>query len=73
MDTAIKYDIEVIKEEALQLARKGLVNRQQPIYTLSKYIPDRDWAYFEQELEKNEYLLRDRIIDLIGYEDWEED
>ncbi|MGM3307763.1 DUF4327 family protein [Anabaena sp. WFMT] len=73
MDTAIRYDIEVIKEEALQLAKKGLVNRQQPIYTLGKYIPDREWAYFEQELEKNEYLLRDRIIDLLDHETWEED
>lgn len=73
MDTAIKYDIEVIKEEALQLVRKGLVNRQQPIYAICKYIPDREWAYFEHELEKNEYLLRDRIIDLIGHEHWEED
>ncbi|MBK1986253.1 DUF4327 family protein [Sphaerospermopsis aphanizomenoides BCCUSP55] len=73
MDTAIKYDIEVIKEEASQLARKGLVNRQQPIYTLCKFIPDREWADFEHELEKNEYLLRDRIIDLLGSEIWTED
>lgn len=73
MDTAIKYDIEVIQEEALQLVKKGLVNRQQQIYALCKYIPKRDWTYFEQELENNEYLLRDRIIDLIGGEVWEED
>ncbi|AFZ59565.1 DUF4327 family protein [Anabaena cylindrica FACHB-243] len=73
MDTAIRYDIEVIKEEALQLAKRGLISRQQPIYTLGKYIPDREWAYFEQELEKNEYLLRDRIIDLLDHETWEED
>ncbi|MEA5552464.1 DUF4327 family protein [Anabaena cylindrica UHCC 0172] len=73
MDTAIRYDIEVIKKEALQLAKKGLVNRQQPIYTLAKYIPDSEWAYFEQELEQNEYLLRDRIIDLLDHETWEED
>jgi hypothetical protein len=73
VDTAIKYDIEVIQEEARQLARKGLVNRQQPIFTLFKYIPDREWAYFEHELENNEYLLRDRIIDLLASEKWEED
>lgn len=73
MDTAIKYDIEVIKEEARQLVNKGLVHRQQPIYVLCQYIPEVDWAYFEHELEKNEYLLRDRIIDLLDREDWEDD
>ncbi|WP_414752879.1 DUF4327 family protein [Anabaena sp. CCY 9910] len=73
MDTAVKYDIEVIKDEARLLIAKGLVNRQQPIYTLCKYIPDRDWPFFELELEKNEFLLRDRIIDLLSQEEWEED
>lgn len=73
MDIAVKYDIEVIKEEARQLTQKGLVNRQQPIYTLCKYIPDHDWVYFELELEKNEFLLRDRIIDLLDHEYWEDD
>ncbi|HIK03104.1 MAG TPA: DUF4327 family protein [Trichormus sp. M33_DOE_039] len=73
MDTTVKYDIEVIKDEARQLVSKGLVNRQQPIYTLCKYITERDWPYFELELEKNEFLLRDRIIDLLSHEKWEED
>lgn len=73
MNTAVKYDIEVIKDEARQLVSKGLVKRQQPIYTLCKYIPDRDWPFFELELEKNEFLLRDRIIDLLSHERWEED
>jgi Domain of unknown function (DUF4327) len=73
MDTAVKYDIEVIKEEARQLVNKRLVNRQQPIYTLCKYIPARDWTCFELELEKNEFLLRDRVIDLLSSENWEED
>ncbi|RCJ31299.1 DUF4327 domain-containing protein [Nostoc minutum NIES-26] len=73
MDTAVKYDIEVIKEEARLLVNKGLVHRQQPIYTLCKYIPDRDWVCFELELEKNEFLLRDRVIDLLGCENWEDD
>jgi hypothetical protein len=73
MDTVIEYDIEVIKEEALQLVKKGLVHRQEPILTLFKHIPSREWTYFEHELENNEYLLRDRIIDLLGSEQWEED
>lgn len=73
MDTAIKYDIEAIKEEVRQLVKKGLVNRQQPIYSLFRYICERDWQFFELELENHEFLLRDRIIDLLGREDWEQD
>lgn len=71
--TTVKYDIEVIKDEARQLVDKGLINRQQPIYALCKYIPGREWVCVELELEKNDFLLRDRIIDLLGREDWEED
>jgi hypothetical protein len=73
MNTIIKYDIDMIKDEALQLVKKGLVHRQEPIFTLFQYIPGREWSYFEHELENNEYLLRDRIIDLLGSEKWEED
>ncbi|MBO3459370.1 DUF4327 family protein [Aetokthonos hydrillicola Thurmond2011] len=73
MNTTVKYDLEVIKEEARQLIDKGLVDRQQPIYALCKYIPGRDWVCVEVELEKNDFLLRDRIIDLLGREDWDED
>ncbi|MBW4613977.1 MAG: DUF4327 family protein [Desmonostoc vinosum HA7617-LM4] len=73
MDAAVTYDIELIKAEACQLVKRGLVNRQQPIYVLCKYIPDRDWVYFELELEKNEFLLRDRIIDLLDHEYWGDD
>jgi uncharacterized protein YqgQ len=73
MSTTVKYDLEMIKDEARQLIDKGLVSRQQPIYTLCKYIPGRDWICVELELEENDFLLRDRIIDLLGSEDWEED
>ncbi len=73
MNTTVKYDIDVIKEEARQLVEKGLVDRQQPIYALCKYIPGRDWVCIELELEENDFLLRDPIIDLLGREDWRED
>ncbi|NJM72866.1 MAG: DUF4327 family protein [Scytonema sp. RU_4_4] len=73
MDTAVKYDIEVIKDEARQLVNKGVVSRQAPIYALCKYIPGREWICVELELEKNDFLLRDKIIDLLGREDWYED
>jgi Domain of unknown function (DUF4327) len=73
MRTAINYDIEVIKEEARQLVKKGSITRHHSIYALCKYIPSHDWVRVEFELERNDFLLRDKIIDLVGSEDWDED
>lgn len=73
MITSVRYDIDSIKEEADRLVKRGLVSRQQPIYTLCQYIPGRDWVCVEIELERNDYLLRDRIIDLLPSEQWESD
>lgn len=70
---SVQYSLAVIQEEARQLVHRGVVSRQQPIYTLCQYIPAREWAWIECELEKNEYLLRDRIGDLMGHEEWEND
>lgn len=70
---AIQYSLETIAEEARQLVCKGVVSRRQPIYTLCQYIPVREWAYFERELEQHEFLLRDRIGDLLGREKWDND
>lgn len=67
------YDIAAIKDEARALVKRGVLDRHQPIYTLCRYIPGRDWVCVELELERNDYLLRDRIIDLLGREDWEND
>jgi hypothetical protein len=67
------YSINVIKDEARHLVCQGVVGCHQPIYTLCQYIPARDWEGVECELEDNDFLLRDRIIDLIGYEEWRED
>ncbi|MBK4729239.1 DUF4327 family protein [Oxynema sp. CENA135] len=71
--STVQYSIEVIREEARNLVSKGIVGRQQPIYTLCQYIPAREWSMVECELESNNYLLRDRIGDLMGREDWEND
>ncbi|GET36541.1 MULTISPECIES: DUF4327 family protein [Microseira] len=73
MITSTQYSIDLIKQEARQLVKRRLVCRQQPIYTLCQYIPAREWPYIECELERNDFLLRDRIIDLLGREDWEND
>ncbi len=70
---SIHYSLTVIQDEARQLVQKGLVSRHQPIYILCQYIPAREWACVECELERCNFLLRDRIGDLMGYEDWEND
>lgn len=71
--STVQYSIEFIKEEARTLVNNGFVGRQQPIYTLCQYIPAREWALVESELEKYDFLLRDRIVDLMGREDWDND
>jgi hypothetical protein len=70
---SLHYSLDVIQDEARHLVHKGLVGRQQPIYTLCQYIPAREWVCVEGELEKCNFLLRDRICDLIGCEEWEND
>jgi uncharacterized protein YqgQ len=67
------YSIHMIQEEVRQLVEQGIVSRQQPIYALCQYIPAREWGVVEYELEKCNYLLRDRICDLIGSEKWNND
>ena len=73
MKTTVKYDLEVLREEARQLVKKGKIQRNEPIYALCKFIPGRDWICVELELEENDFLLRDRIIDLLGSEEWDSD
>ena len=71
--STVQYSIDVIKDEARQLVSKGIVSRQQPIYSLCQYIPAREWACVETELERCNFLLRDRIGDLMGREVWDND
>jgi hypothetical protein len=70
---SVGYSLEVIRHEVLPLVQKGIISRRQPIYALCEYIPARDWAYFERELEKQEFLLRDPIGDLLGRKCWDND
>lgn len=70
---SIQYSLAVIQDEARDLVQKGLVSRNQPIYTLCQFIPPRDWVCIECELERCNFLLRDRIADLMGKEQWEND
>lgn len=70
---SLQYSIDLIRDEARHLVQRGSVSRQQPIYTLCKYIPAREWTLVECELEASGFLLRDRISDLMGREDWDND
>jgi hypothetical protein len=65
--------MDFIRDEARQLVQRGVISRQQPIYVLCQYIPAREWAWVECELEKSNFLLRDRVGDLLGREDWDND
>ncbi|MDJ0726138.1 MAG: DUF4327 family protein [Prochloraceae cyanobacterium] len=73
MVTSIRYSLDAIQDETRQLVEQGKIGRQQPIYTLCQYIPVSQWQEVERELELNEYLLRDRIIDLLAREKWQND
>lgn len=66
------YSVGIIKQKAKELVSKGLISRQQPIYTLCNFIPAGEWHTIEIELEFNGYLLRNHIIDLIQPETWED-
>ncbi len=68
-----RYTIDAIRDDVRHLVQRGMVSPHQPIYTLLHYLPSRDQDSFERELELHEYLLRDRIADLIPQEVWKND
>jgi ABC-type phosphate/phosphonate transport system permease subunit len=65
-----QYSLCDIQDEVRALATRGVVGRQQLIYELGSYFNDREWERMETILVRHEYLLRDRVIDLIGQETW---
>lgn len=73
MATPRHYSLSVLQDEVRQLVQQGVVSRQQAIYTLYEYIPPQAWFEVEQELEKSNFLPRDRIGDLISHEEWDND
>jgi uncharacterized protein YqgQ len=73
MTTTRGFSINTIKDEARQLVEEGLVERHQPIYALCRFIAPNEWLCIECELERNDFLLRDPILDLLGREEWEND
>ncbi len=73
MSIKTAYSLNQLKHETRNLVKKGVLGRQQPIYTICQFVPAREWENIEMELELNGYLLRDNIIDLIQPENWDED
>ncbi len=71
--TTVRYSLDDIQEEVRQLVQQGRLNRQQRIYTLCQFLPSGDWQCIECELERNDFLPRDSIIDLLPSEDWSDD
>jgi hypothetical protein len=59
------YSLEAIKEEALNLVQEKKVSPQQKIQCLCDFIPPGQWICIECELERNDYFLRDSILDLL--------
>jgi Domain of unknown function (DUF4327) len=70
MLTIAPHSIVEIQDEVRALVARGSVNRQQRIYELSRYFDDRQWQNIEQQLAANNFLLRDRVIELAGKESW---
>jgi hypothetical protein len=71
--TPYKYTLDFIRDEIRALVEKGSLSRHQPIYSLAQFIPPREWLGVEQKLEDKDFLMRDRIADLLGAEQWEND
>ena len=70
---ALQYSISDIQDEVSALVARGLVNRQQPMYTLCQHFKYREWQEVERVLESHDYLLRDQVSDLMPCERWAND
>lgn len=68
-----RYSISAIREEAINLLEVGAITIDQPLRVLFEYLPVNEWSTIESELERYDYFLRDRIIDLVGEISWEND
>ncbi len=68
-----RYSIDMIKQEVYSLLEIGVITIDQPLRILYDYLPAKQWNEIERELERYDYLLRDRIIDLVGKLEWESD
>ena len=67
------YTLDRLRDEARALVDKRMVDRQQPIYALCRFVSADGWKCVEVALEKDDFLMRDHIIDLLAQETWTED
>jgi hypothetical protein len=63
----------MLRDEARELVQQGVIDQQTPIYSLCRFVPEREWECIEVNLEDEEFLLRDRICDLLNHEKWNDD
>lgn len=73
MSKVRQYALCDVKDEVIALVAKGLVGRQNRIYSLCTFFSYRDWLHVERILEAHDFLLRDPVIELIGKEVWAND
>jgi Domain of unknown function (DUF4327) len=73
MPTVRELTIADVQDEVRALVTRGSIGRQQRIFELSRFFSDYRWQMIERLLETNDYLLRDRVIDLVGKEYWNGD
>jgi hypothetical protein len=65
-----QYCITDFQDEVRALVARRTVDRQQTIYELRSHFDDLQWQDIERLLNLHDYLLRDRIVDLVGQESW---
>ncbi|WP_310488655.1 DUF4327 family protein [Chamaesiphon sp. VAR_69_metabat_338] len=68
-----RYCLSDLQDEVRALVARGSVDRQQRIYELKKFFGDRQWQEIEHLVNEYDYVLRGRVIDLIGEESWTND
>lgn len=73
MYASSRYTLAMLQDNVYELVQQKIVSRQQPIYTLSRYLPVSIWEQVERQLEENNFLLRDPIGELISQEQWSND
>lgn len=73
MSTSSRYTLAMLQDEVYELIQRKQISRRQPISALAQYFSARDWQWMEQELEYNDFLLRDPIGELISHEEWHTD
>ncbi|MDX1976407.1 MAG: DUF4327 family protein [Pseudanabaenaceae cyanobacterium bins.68] len=67
------YSIDLIRDEARHLVESGTLSTQHSIASICRFFPERERPQIEHELELNQYLLRDRLCDLITDPRWDND